>query len=234
MVESIRWFKSFHDALEDLPAEEVKALVLGIGQYAFYDEEPELQGTPKAIYKLIRPVIDKSISKSEAGKKGGEATGKQTEAKAKQTEAKRKQIEADVKQTEANGSKREAEGEKDKGVGEGIGVGEDKKTIARSDSAESSEPEADVELIPLNTGEEWRPTISQYDEYCRLYPGVDITAQFRSMRAWCLSNPTKRKTRSGVTRFVNSWLSKEQNNGRASPKPEKFDATAYLKERAGL
>ena len=33
------------------------------------------------------------------------------------------------------------------------------------------------------------------------------------MRSWSNSNPEKRKTRKGVKRFVNSWLSKAQNSG---------------------
>ena len=79
--------------------------------------------------------------------------------------------------------------------------------------SENSELEADVELIPLNDGSGWRPSISLYDEYCKLYPNVDINAAFKRIRAWCISNPTKCKTRRGVKRFINSWLSREQDAG---------------------
>lgn len=78
---------------------------------------------------------------------------------------------------------------------------------------ENSELEADVELIPLNDGSGWRPSISLYEEYCKLYPNVDINAAFKRIRAWCISNPTKCKTRRGVKRFINSWLSREQDAG---------------------
>lgn len=33
------------------------------------------------------------------------------------------------------------------------------------------------------------------------------------MRGWLDSNPDRRKTRRGVRRFVNSWLSQEQDKG---------------------
>ena len=94
----------------------------------------------------------------------------------------------------------------------------DKGSIGKNDicsqaSKKPVEPEADVEAIVLNTGEEWRPTEERYREYCRLYPAVDVKQEFRSMRGWCLDNPKKRKTRSGVSRFVNSWLSRTQNSG---------------------
>lgn len=73
--------------------------------------------------------------------------------------------------------------------------------------------EADVEAVILNDGTEWRPTQALFAEYVRLYPNVDVKQQFNEMRAWCLSNQKKRKTRKGVKRFVNSWLSREQDRG---------------------
>ena len=71
-----------------------------------------------------------------------------------------------------------------------------------------------IEAIPLNTGEEWTPTEAELSEYTRLFPSVDIIAEFRNMRAWSLSNPAKKKTSAGVKRFVYNWLSKEQNRPR--------------------
>lgn len=95
---------------------------------------------------------------------------------------------------------------------------ESKDSLSQSDHIAHG-MEANVEAIPLTDGTEWRPTVSEYDEYCRLYPSVDVFDSFRRMRAWSLSNPTKKKTRNGVKRFVNTWLSKEQDNsGKASTK----------------
>ena len=36
------------------------------------------------------------------------------------------------------------------------------------------------------------------------------------MKAWCVANPTKKKTLSGVNRFIVTWLAKEQDKGGAS------------------
>ncbi len=88
-------------------------------------------------------------------------------------------------------------------------------TFARSADKQPSEQEADVEPIILNDGSEWRPTQALFAEYVRLYPKVDVKQQFNEMRGWCISNPQKRKTRRGVARFVNSWLSREQDKGGA-------------------
>ena len=85
--------------------------------------------------------------------------------------------------------------------------------LAQSSEKQTSEPEADVEALILNDGSEWRPTSALFAEYVRLYPNVDVKQQFNVMRGWCISNLQKRKTRRGITRFVNSWLAKEQDKG---------------------
>lgn len=90
-------------------------------------------------------------------------------------------------------------------------------TFARSSGGQTSEPEADVAALILNDGSEWRPTEALFAEYVRLYPNVDVKQQFNVMRGWCLSNPKKRKTRRGITRFVNSWLTREQDKGYRRP-----------------
>jgi predicted phage replisome organizer len=87
------------------------------------------------------------------------------------------------------------------------------KTSARSPGRQDSEPEADVAAIMLNDGTEWRPSQALFAEYVRLYPKVEVKQQFNEMCGWSLSNPEKRKTRRGIARFVNGWLSREQDRG---------------------
>lgn len=45
------------------------------------------------------------------------------------------------------------------------------------------------------------------------YPAVDVEQELKKMVAWCDSNPQKRKTKKGIERFINNWLSKEQDKG---------------------
>lgn len=89
----------------------------------------------------------------------------------------------------------------------------------------SPEPEADIEALVLNDGTEWKPNKALVAEFVRLYPNVDVKQQFSEMRGWCISNPTKRKTKRGITRFVNGWLSRAQDRGnRISPvAPNRFN-----------
>lgn len=52
-----------------------------------------------------------------------------------------------------------------------------------------------------------------YNRWCELYPAVDVMQELRKMSSWSMDNPKKRKTKSGVRRFINAWLSKEQDKG---------------------
>jgi hypothetical protein len=81
------FYRSYYEAVRELPKKEQTAVVLAICAYALDEEEPKLTGTAKAIFSLIRPTLDTSRRKAEIGKRGGEAkqTESKTEAKAKQT-----------------------------------------------------------------------------------------------------------------------------------------------------
>ena len=65
--------------------------------------------------------------------------------------------------------------------------------------------------IPLVGGAEFAVTHDMVREFDRLYPAVDVAQTLREIRGWNVANPTKRKTRSGILRHINSWLAREQN-----------------------
>ena len=99
---------------------------------------------------------------------------------------------------------------------------------------EPEEPSAELEppfiTLPLNTGEEHPVTAGDVEEYKELYPAVNIEQALRSMRGWLLSNPGRRKTARGIRRFINSWLSREQDRGgnmRAPARAARSDLEAW-------
>ena len=102
------------------------------------------------------------------------------------------------------------------GLGLGLGKGLVEERLDNYSSEpfpkDSEQAYADVEKIPLNDGTEWAMPIELYNEYVRLYPAVDVKREIAKMRRWSISNPTKKKTKRGITRFVNGWLENEQNN----------------------
>ena len=77
-----------------------------------------------------------------------------------------------------------------------------------------------VIFLPLNDGSEYPVSQEQCHEWAGLYPAVDVIQQLRQMRAWLIANPRKKKTKSGINRFIVAWLSKEQDRGGVYGKEE--------------
>lgn len=64
----IKFFRSYYDAIEELPTEEEQLnMYKAIFRYAFFGETPQLAGMSKLIWTLIKPNLDKSIANSAAG-----------------------------------------------------------------------------------------------------------------------------------------------------------------------
>ena len=80
---------------------------------------------------------------------------------------------------------------------------------------ESDKPDTVPPVISLILNDKTFYNVCQkdVDEWKCLYPAVDIMQELRKMKGWCDSNPTKRKTRRGIRRFINTWLAKEQDKG---------------------
>ena len=86
--------------------------------------------------------------------------------------------------------------------------------------------EPPVITIPLNTGEEYPITQGYILELSKLYPAVDVMQELRAMKGWCDANPKKRKTASGIKRFINAWISKVQNRGGTPGYTQTYNQTA--------
>ena len=65
--------------------------------------------------------------------------------------------------------------------------------------------------ITLNDKTEYPITEADIEGWKDLYPAVDILQELRKMKGWANANPTKRKTKAGIKRFINAWLAKEQD-----------------------
>ena len=83
-------------------------------------------------------------------------------------------------------------------------------TPAQPEPQKSSSPV--VITITLNDKTEFEVTEDDVAEWKDLYQAVDIMQELRKMKGWSDANPSKRKTRKGIKRFINSWLAKEQDN----------------------
>lgn len=68
-----------------------------------------------------------------------------------------------------------------------------------------------VANLPQNDGLFFQITKEQYDRWQELYPAVNVKSELSKIIGWLEANPAKRKTARGMLRFVNSWLSREQD-----------------------
>ncbi len=67
--------------------------------------------------------------------------------------------------------------------------------------------------LPLNDKTFRDITEDEISQYQELYPNVNVSQELRNMLGWLNANPTKRKTRRGINKFVNNWLSRSQDKG---------------------
>lgn len=91
MRESMVFYRSFYEAVEDLPPDEFKTSVMAILRYGLEGKCEEVSGVSKAILALVKPQIDKNNKRYENSLKGGR------KPKANQTETK---LKPNISQTE--------------------------------------------------------------------------------------------------------------------------------------
>lgn len=76
--------------------------------------------------------------------------------------------------------------------------------------------------IILNDKSEYFVELADVSKWKELYPKVDIESEIRAMAGWADANPTKRKTKKGIKRFINSWLARSQDKGGSSGMDSSF------------
>ena len=114
---------------------------------------------------------------------------------------------------------------------------------SKSESKDSAELQSTAALtLLLNDGTEYPVTREYVQEMQALYPAVDVMQELRTMKAWCINNPKKRKTARGIRSFMGTWLAKEQDRGArnagadAEParKPKQFTTAAEYRPEAKI
>lgn len=93
----------------------------------------------------------------------------------------------------------------------------DKDTDIEDTEDACAEPETvsapPIISIILNDKSLFDVSPEDYNRWCELYPAVNVMQELREMSSWSTDNPKRRKTKSGIRRFINAWLSKEQDKG---------------------
>lgn len=68
--------------------------------------------------------------------------------------------------------------------------------------------------LPLNDDSEHEVFDVDVQQWQELYLAVDVRQQLRNLKGWLMGNPKLRKTKSGINRFINSWMSRAQNDAK--------------------
>ena len=95
-----------------------------------------------------------------------------------------------------------------------IGVSDKKSGTKKSKKDEPLSEEQKTGFIwKLNDGSDWELPKSELETFRSLYPAVDVEQALRTSIGWNLSEPTRRKTKKGILKHINTWLANQQNRG---------------------
>ena len=211
MRDSVVFYRSFYEAIKELPDEQFAACVRAIMDYGLDGLEPSSAGIAKSIYLMAKPQIDANNRRYQNGTKGGRPKTT-TEPRNNQTETKSKpKNNLPETTTEPNVNVNDKDNEKDKDIN--TSCPEPDRTAPGETVAIS---------FPLNDGSMYNVTENDVIMYQQLYPGIDCMQELRKIVGWCDSHPSQRKTKRGAKGFVNGWLSRAQDKARpvqAATKP---------------
>ena len=112
------------------------------------------------------------------------------------------------------------------------GYEDEKPVVKKKKKAEKPEDNSPVAgYILLNDGTAYGVTEKALSELQSLYPAVNAEQELRNIIGWCNANPKNRKTRNGVTRFINSWFSRTQNSARRAGQQKKQNSFCNFEDR---
>lgn len=218
--EQFTFYRSFWEALKALPKKDQLPFVTAVCAYALDGESKPLSGSPYASFLLVKPILDKAAKKSANGKQGGskpKANGKKGGSNQEQNESHiegEKEVEKEIEVEIENDSLYITSSSED--------------VCAEPKIGSAPEPAPPVICMPLNDGSEFGVTAETVTEFTSLYPALDIMQELRNMRGWLLNNPKNRKTKAGICRFINAWLSRSQDSARRTAPNRQASGNVFL------
>ena len=104
------------------------------------------------------------------------------------------------------------------------------RSIALQSSSSSSikDKEKDIQLLQVVLRDKTYFKIPEKKilEYQKVYPNINVRQEILKIIQWNEDNPDRRKTKRGILRHINTWLSKAQGetkNIEAAPKPREHE-----------
>ena len=205
--DSIVVYRSFYEAAKALGDQEELELYRAIFEFGLDHKNTDMGPMAAAMFKLIQPQLEANYKKWQNSQKGAQAT-KDKWAKEGQEQGQKK----------AKGGPKQGQKET-----------KNEPNVNVNDNVNEN---ANVFIgLELNDGSLYSIFDDDLVKWRGLYPAVNVEQELRNMVGWIDGNPTRRKTKNGIKKFVNSWLSKEQDQGgRRAPAPQKRSGLNLLKE----
>ena len=188
--EQFTFYRSYYEALKNLPKRDQTAVLMAVIGYALDETEPALSGVPLSVFTLIRPTLDsgRNKAKNRMNKRGtneGQSENKQ----------------------ETNQEQTRKEGEKEK------------EKEGESGTEVEGENDSSLPSPPLSGGRSKRfvpPTVEEVQTYCReRNNGIDAAAfiDFYAARGWKYGQGRPMVDWKAAVRTWESQEKKQENGG---------------------
>lgn len=96
----------------------------------------------------------------------------------------------------------------------------------------ASEQATELPPLILKDGTRFHISENHFKEFSDAYPNVDVKDQIFKMSQWLKTNPTKRKTKNGIMRFINSWIARsEREDSKPVQTSTKISMPDYIRQQ---
>ena len=96
----------------------------------------------------------------------------------------------------------------------------------------ASEQATELPPLILKDGTRFHISENHFKEFSDAYPNVDVKDQIFKMSQWLKTNPTKRKTKNGIMRFINSWIARsEREDSKSVQTSTKIAMPEYIRQQ---
>lgn len=192
-----------------LPDDEAGKLFKSLFPYGREEIKPDFDNSPALAmaFDILSMAIDRDkeryIRRCEANRENGRKGGLSKASNSKQSLPNGKQGLANLADKDMD---------KDKGKHKEKDKHKDNIGIICPELNKSAQDLSGI-LLPLNDKSFYDVPLDKIALWKETYPGVNVEQELKRMTAWLDANPTRRKTKRGITKFINGWLLREQDRG---------------------
>ena len=109
---------------------------------------------------------------------------------------------------------------------------EDINTTCPEQTSFASKQAMELPPLILKDGSRFHISENHFKEFSDAYPNVDVKDQIFKMSQWLKTNPTKRKTKNGIMRFINSWIARsEREDSKSLQTSTKISMPDYIRQQ---